>query len=480
MGALLLSFSFTAAHQLGLGPEAGDRTQLELVESGRATPNNCLTALYHLSAGDYQKAFDSLTPEGEREFPWLRSYLEGLHSVSSTLIKSESEHFIFCTPHDQEFLKEYALPALEDTATYMEKAWGYRPEGHVRVEIYSNKDDFSKASTLSPETLERSGAIGICKFHRLMILSPRSLPLGYRWLDSLSHEYVHLLINELSGCRMELWLHEGTARYFDTAYRKNPPEFLTPDQKTKLKEALEKDTLISFARMSPSMVVLKDQNEVTLAFAEVSHAVSILVKDSGTNKYAGFLRSLSELPFNDAFKKSFSLTPEDFEKKWRGDLEREKWEKTKGTLSDAVVFKSFSEDDVIGADVQGRVHLGDEMRKRRQFGAALMEYEKALQEEPDNAVVLLKAAKTHLASNDREKAVQKLRRATDKNPNYVTPHIELALLVEPKEALPHLLEANAINPFDPRIHGMLSEIYAKRGEGEKSKRESEIYDLLRR
>src|SRR6185436_16415221 len=101
--------------------------------------------------------------------------------------------------------------------------FGHRPEGKIRVEIYPNKEDFSKASTLSLETLERSGAIGICKFHRLMIMTPQALPIGYRWLDALSHEYIHLTVNEMSASKAELWLHEGTARYFETAYRSQPP-----------------------------------------------------------------------------------------------------------------------------------------------------------------------------------------------------------------------------------------------------------------
>jgi tetratricopeptide (TPR) repeat protein len=69
----------------------------------------------------------------------------------------------------------------------------------------------------------------------------------------------------------------------------------------------------------------------------------------------------------------------------------------------------------------------------------------------EDAVILLKVAKTHLALGNKQKAIDDLRRATEKNPNYITPHIELALLVDEKEALPHWLEAVAINPFDPRV-----------------------------
>jgi tetratricopeptide (TPR) repeat protein len=326
--------------------------------------------------------------------------------------------------------------------------------------------------------LERSGAIGICKFHRLMIVSPRALPLGYRWLDALCHEYLHLIINELSHTKAELWLHEGTARYFETSYRVSPPEFLTPDQKTKLKEAVEGDNLVTFARMSPSMVYLKDQEEVSLAFSQVSYAVSRLVAASNPRFYADFLRDLRELPFSKAFNKRFKLSPDKFEANLKKDLSDEKWEKTKGTMSDTISFKPLDEADAMGADVQGQVRLGDRMRTQGLNEAALIQYERALAQEPDNAIVLLKAARTNLLMNDKDQAIQKLRRATDKNPNYITPHIELAALVGGEEAFRHLQEAMAINPFDPRIHRYLAAYYRENGQNKKADAEQAVLDEL--
>jgi tetratricopeptide (TPR) repeat protein len=102
--------------------------------------------------------------------------------------------------------------------------------------------------------------------------------------------------------------------------------------------------------------------------------------------------------------------------------------------------------------------LGDRFRQSGRLDAALIEYEKALKDEPDNALILLKAAKTHLALGQKDAAIENLRRATAMNPNYGTPHIELALLVEGKEAEEHLQEAIAINPFDPRIKQRQSEL----------------------
>lgn len=472
-----LFLSVAAAFQTEL-PQQQDLTYFELLEAGLVTDKNAPAAYVDLAQGDYAQALKEAEKNPGQVSPWLVDYLKGLNQVFPPLVRFESEHFILWTPPGQEFLADYVLPSLEKTADHLEKTFAYRPKGKIRVEIYPNKEDFSVASTLSLETLERSGAIGICKFHRLMVMSPQSLPIGYRWLDALSHEYLHLNINELSESRCELWLHEGTARYFETSYRIQPPAFLTPDQKTKLLEAQEKKTLVPFARMSPSMVYLKDQEEVSLAFAQVSHAVSVMVRDRGTKQFVAFLMSLRKKPFAAAFQSAYGVKPLEFEKQWQEALGKEKWEKSKGTMSDEVRFTNIDESTAIGADAQGQVRLGDRMRKQNLFEAALIQYEKALEAEPDNAIILLKAAKTNLALKQTEAAISLLRRATVKNPNYITPHVELALLAGPEEALPHLMEAISINPFDPRIHKRLAEIYQAQGKTQDAERENEVFKKL--
>jgi len=462
-------------------PEADSKrlSALEKVEAGLATKRNVPLPLYYLAEGEFDKAYENMTPGVEGAYPWLKDYLEGMKNVSKDLVLYESKNFDLYLPPDQTFLKDYAVPALESIIVHLEKVFDHKPAKKIRVEIYPTKESFSAASTLSMEILKRSGAIGICKFHRLMILSPRGLPLGYRWMDALAHEFMHLMINELSYSQAELWLHEGTARYFDTSYRSNPPSYLTPNQKTNLMEAQEEERLIGFKRMSPSLVYLDSQDEVSLAFAQVSHAIGTLVEREGRKKYAKFLKGMRKESFRDGFKKHYGLTPDEFESRWKEWLSAETWEKTKGAMSDDIHFEALDEDSVIGANVKGKVRLGDRMRQKKLYKAALLQYEKALEEEPDNAIILLKAARTHLSLDQQDQAILRLRRAVKSNPNYGTPHIALAKMVSPKEALPLLLTAVAINPFDPEIHELLSAAYKDLKNPKKSLREEEIFNHLK-
>jgi tetratricopeptide (TPR) repeat protein len=456
-----------------------EQSIFERLEAGQLQEGKDPATFLALANGDYAAALAALPETPDPSLAWYRSYLQGTIEAFSGLVEVPGgRHFRLFVPRGQEFLADYALPSLEKAGDHFERVFGHRPHGQVRVEIYPDKESFSAASTLSLDTLERSGAIGICKFHRLMILSPRALPIGYRWMDALSHEYVHLLVNELTWTKAELWLHEGTARYFETSYRLDPPVFLTPSQKTALLEAREKGELVPFRRMSPSMVYLKDQAEVSLAFAQVSHAVDLMIREKGLPSFRKFFDLLRRSPFPSAFQAVYKMTPETFETRWRDALGKEKWERARGALSDEVRFEGLREEESVGAGAQARMRLGDRMRMRGQMEAALIEYDKALAEEPDNAIVLLKAARTRLAMDRRDEATGLLRRAVEKNPNYGTPMIELAGLVADNEAGPLLLEANALNPFDPRIHRMLSEIHSRAGRAEQARREGEIATLL--
>lgn len=459
--------------------EATAKKITRMMESGIATEKNVPLAVYYLSVGDYAKSLTFMDSETVALFPWLKPYLENLIPISNLLVLTESKHFLLFTPADQVFLADYALPSLEKAADNLDKKFEHRPGGKIRVEIYPTKEDFSTASTLSLETLERSGAIGICKFHRLMIMSPKTLPLGYRWMDALAHEYTHLMVNELSDMQAELWLHEGTARYFETSYRLDPPDYLSPKQKTDLQKASTENRLVSFKRMSPSLVYLKDQDEVSLAFAQVSYSVSRLVQAYSLKKFVHFLMDLKQRPFEESFRRNFSKTLPVFEQEVQSAIPQEKWGKTVGAMDDRVSFQVAEESNFVGADVRGEIRLGDRMRIMGRDDASLIQYQKALEQEPDNGVVLLKVARVQIKLGNKSEAEKNLRRAVEKNPNYGTPYILLATLVESKEAVELLQSALAINPFDPHIHELLSNHYSSLGDQQKSTREREILSGLR-
>jgi len=484
---LMLSHGYVCAHQYGMEDknsvyallESGRMDNVEaLIEKERKNPTNKtqifrLTSLLEFYRGNYNEAVDavkqalSIDP-GDQDLSNIFLYYRAVRGNANGFIQKESEHFIIRAKDKDIILLDYTIECMERSYEVLGKAFQHYPDNKIIVEIYPDKEQFSLASTLSPETLKRSGAIGICKFHRLMILSPRALLMGYRWMDALSHEFTHMMVNHVSGFNTPLWLHEGIARYHETQWRTGPDEkieFLSRGARARLMEAVKDDTLIPFKRMHPSLVYLKNQDEVGLAFSEVSSMVSFIISEYGDDAVVRILQGYEKNNQKKNFKKVFGKSESKLEKKWVRHMQALPQDINKGALGEKYVFDTSADeiDEFVGADVRGKVRLGDKFRKMKRYNVALIQYEHALEKEPENPVVLTKLARCLNEMNRHTEMEEKLRIAVAKNPHYPTAYVLLAdyLYKEERlsEALPLYKEANAINPFNPYIHKNMGLIY---------------------
>jgi len=451
--------------------EAGERDAVENYLKGLSLPKQADAAwrtqsLLDMYAGSYPSAWTAIQQVSDRD-SWTvqqRAYLEGLLAAATDFIETPSDHFLLRARPQDAFLGQYVMKSLESAYSKMSEIFGIKASSRVVVEIYPDEDRFSVASTLGADTLERSGAIGICKFRRLMILSPQAMPLGYRWLDALAHEYNHYIINQISGSLCPLWMHEGVARYYETAWRRTGPFEHPAAAENQLAEAaLAESTtnqkLISFARMEPSMVYLNNQEEVSLAFSEVSDAIGYLVDRFGPEKLVLLLANFKKFPRAEAFEKALGVSEEEFEAAWRDSLKDRQWKTSKGAMAQKIRLKPVDEMEFVGVDAQGHLRLGDRLRQEDQPAAALVQYKKALEQEPDNGVILVKAARMYLATENGKKAEESLKHAIAKNAAYVTPYVMLGEYYYEdgryEEAQQLLQEALEINPFHPKVHELL-------------------------
>jgi tetratricopeptide (TPR) repeat protein len=437
--------------------------------------------------GDYAAAVRemelALKSSQNRDYENLKLYYQAIESFNSEAKESSTEHFILHLRGPDGILYGYAAPALEKIYSGIGKDLGCFPADKVIVEVYSDKKQFALASTLGDETLEKSGTIGICKFNRIMILSPGLLPTGYRWLDTLAHEYTHFLVNRLSRAKCPLWLHEGIAHYYETLWRLDEPAFLGQSTKNILASAQKSGKFITFKRMYPSLVYLDSQDEMALAFAEAALAVDLLRKSYSNDIIPKLLEAAAGADMEKAFNVTIRLSQEGFEKKLFAYLKGLKIEEAAGALNDQVEFTAKKpEDDYIGADEAGLVRLGDKMREINRPDAALIQYRKALEAEPANPLILTKAARCYLEMEKPDDAITHLKAAVEKNPNYVTPFELLGEIYFSKgsftEAVKYLEEAIAINPFDPHTHFYLIKSYLALGDLENAKKENEVNSKL--
>ncbi len=486
---------FSAGHARSMDMkvlEAGDFSDVARLRGEALKKNQPAAAAYYdgLGAfyrGDLKAAEEFLRNAGLPEAGWMRDYIRGVEPILGPMESRESEHFILRVPAKDIFLAPYAFDALEKAYRELGADFGLYPKDKVIVEIYPTRETFSAASTLSMEILERSGAVGICKFRRLMLVSPEQLAFGYRWLDTLSHEYAHYLINLKSRGQCPLWLHEGIAKYIETRWRRKDPDYLTPGNRTELARALKENKLIPFARMEPSMVYLKDQEEVRLAFSQVSHAAGAIEKIQGREAIMKILAALAGgKSRSEAFQEVLGMNDQAFETKWKEILGVENLQESPGAAPDVIVAagKENEVDDLVPSEVRVHLRLGERMQKAGENRAALIQYEKALAREPNNPVALVRAARLCLTLEDRVRAVGYLERCAKENPNYPTGFVllgrEKVRLGQWEEARSRFEAANALNPFNPAVHEQLAQIYQKLGQSELSDREAAALAALQR
>jgi tetratricopeptide (TPR) repeat protein len=420
--------------------------------------------------------------------------------VHKSFKRFESSHFILYVDEKRDaILVPHALDALEKTYEAIGAELGYFPKEKVRVEVAPDATTFNAISTLSLRDIEETGAVGICKFNKLMIISPRALSFGYRWVDSLSHEYLHYVIVNLSNNQAPIWLHEGMARFYETRWRKPAPnskdaheDYLTPANQTLLVQALEKNQFVSFKQMEPSLIHLDTPEQVQLAYAEAASAVDFINQSKGKTGVRDLLATLKDKPTPEAVEKVYGMGFDAFETKWKAFLKAKGLKTIEGSrVRHLRVKKDQREDEEVvelreiqSAIARNRTHLADQMLAKGRPVAALNEYQRALQASPQSPVILSKLGRVLIEQNRAEEALPLFKKALDIDPDSSNTYVQLGRGYHAtknfREARSVLEEAIQLNPYNPLIYRLLTEVYTALGDSEKARQAKNTLDSLAR
>ncbi|MCU0695390.1 MAG: hypothetical protein MUC96_02545 [Myxococcaceae bacterium] len=432
--------------------------------------------------GDYQKAFDELSASGVRDKPgsWLR-LVKDTRDIVKDHSRAESEHFVFLYPKGKDgVLVPWALEALEGIHAALAKDLGHTPKGKIRVEIVSSATELAKVSTLSREAIRTTGTIAICKFNKLMVTSPKAVVRGYDWLDTLAHEYVHLVVSQKSRNTVPIWMHEGLAKYLESRWRGPAGGAMTPSTLALLGSRVRSNTLVPFEKMHPSMALLPTAEDAATAFAEVFFAMHLVDTESGPGALA---RLLAEMGRGSSDKAAVEAVTKkkwpDFERAWMAHLKKqpypkelippsahekkqlvegdtkEKDPKKKGKKEREVSFGDFAE--VQETPARKAAHLGELMRERRRMGAAAEHYQKAYSLVGDRyESVSNKYALTLLELKRFDEAEKVLLGSLVTHPGSAATNTHLARIALRAKKFDVVkkasLDALAVNPFDPEVH----------------------------
>ena len=451
--------------------------------------------------GDYPDALRlmqrSLAVGGEDELRrGFALFIEETAQALAPYKRYETPHFIIFLDEKQDgVLVDYLAAALEKTEQAMARLYGFRPREKVRVELFRDAGAFYRGSALSARDIEVAGAVGLAKFNKLQFLSPRALVHGYRWLDAISHEYMHYLIVKLTANKAPIWFHEGFAKYEEDKWRQGPG-YLSPLYQALLAQALKDGKLIGFEKMEPSLLRLETPEEVQLAYAQSASAIEFIIQSRGQEVLKQVMARMAESRTpgaGEAIREVMGMDFTRFAEEWKGHLAAKAGV---GTDLKSVpvnvrrykVREGETEDgrmelkEIKSLVARNRAHLGDRLKERGRMRAAALEYRRALTELGDSLPIMNRLSAALIDLGQTEEALAILRRALELDPDHPTPYVQLGQIYLQRKvcrAAGQVFEGSLqINPFNPEVHAGLAAALAALGDEAGSARERKIANTL--
>jgi len=430
-----------------------------------------------LGEGRYPEAVELLEAAGGDDRPgsYLRLARDTL-SVMKDHLRAESEHFVFLYPPGKDaVLAPWALETLEAQRSALLADLGYAPPGKVRVELVSDAAELARASTLSKKEIDATGTIAICKFNKLIVTSPKAVLKGYDWLDTLAHEYTHLVVTQKGHNSVPIWLQEALAKYLESRWRGAAGKALPASSRALLAERVKHNTLIPFSKMHPSMAKLPSWQDAATAFAEVFFAAEYLDKEHGRKALRGIVDAMGtgdsdQQAVEAVTGHSFSA----FERGWMAYLRAQPVPKAPAAGAGKLVLRDPkaqpSEPEAKGREIgfqdfqdvqepaaRRYAHLGELFRERGRYLAAAEEFGHAhglvgnKYESVSN-----KYALALFAIRRVDEAEKVLLGALEEHPASATTQVHLGRIYLARGDWPRARDAYraaiAQDPFDPEIH----------------------------
>jgi tetratricopeptide (TPR) repeat protein len=429
--------------------------------------------------------------EGRKAFAALA---ESTHDTLKEYRQYETAHFLISLDERRDaVLVGYLGDALERTYRLVADQFGFQPPEKVRVELFPDTRAFYYASTLSARDIEVSGAVGLTQFNKLMFLSPRALVQGYRWLDAISHEYMHYMITKLTANNAPIWFHEGLAEHEETRWR-GANGGLSPAHETLLARALAEDRFISFERMDPGLVKLPTPEDVQLAYAEAASSIEFIISQrgyGGLKAVMGQMAESGEKGAESAVRSILGWTLAEFDEQWKAYLRSKGFKEAEGAAIHRFKLKEGLADDdrmeireIKSMVARNRAHLGDLLQEKGRPEAAVLEYGRALQDAQDSVPLLNRLSEALVRLGHDSQALEYLKRANRLAPDHPVTHTRLGQLYlklkEWKEAEEAFQNAIQTNPFIPEVHRDFAVLYEMLGKRDAAQKEKEIFSRLTR
>lgn len=456
-----------------------DETRAVLAELEKRAPDTAevkwLKAELAFQSGDYATAVKLLEPLPDTAVDGLVGQTKKL--AASTLgvtetfveVRSPAGHFVIRhAPGPDATIATLAGEVLDAAWERIGEDLGYKPADPIRVELLGAPSDLAKLSPLTEADIETTGTIALAKYNKLMVVSPRATIFGYPWMDTLAHEYTHLVVSRVAHDTVPVWLQEGLARFEQTRWRKGPELALGATEQALLSSALKKGRLITFDEMHPSMAKLPSQDAAALAYAEVYTLVAWM---HGKVGYKGIRDALVAQRDGKSARRAVSevlgLSWTAVERAWHGSL---KIDPKATRAGKPIKFGKGGQDsenvglEQVNAKARKHARIGGMLRARGALEAAAVEYEKALGAGSD-PFVAGKLARTLVELGRHERAIELATPLVTVDDHDATAAVTLGIARTARQEWPQAIaayeQALRVSPFDPTTRCGLAEAYGK-------------------
>ena len=166
-------------------------------------------------------------------------------------------------------LLPYLAEVTREMRTVFRQRLGVEMPRPLRVELVRDQMALSALTGLPLEAARTTGTIGVAKWGRVIVVSPRATEKGYPVFDTIAHELVHLALTRGSGDRAPLWLQEGVARELETGWRAKHAFDGQPDADDLALFGIRKKLGPDIDKIGPSIALLPSAEEAQVTYAKV-------------------------------------------------------------------------------------------------------------------------------------------------------------------------------------------------------------------
>ena len=467
------------------------------IDGDNATDPDVLAvaAEVHFFAGRYPVAHAVLKKAVEAgwndRFDELPLYERTLYTTAGWTEETRGRFTVRWRPGVDAVLIDDAFDTLERAEEHIAPLMGGPPPGNTILEIHPTVNSFIAASSLMKSDVHTTGTVALSKWSRLLVSSPRTRGRGYGWMDTIAHEYIHLVVayrGNGDDSRVPVWLQEAIAKYLDSRWRDGRDHFrLDLRQQGYLARALKQDDLVTFEEMHPSLAKLPDPERAALAYAQLASLMDFCFRRGGEDVLTRVLPlTMAGVDPRDALATGAGY--DDFQEllsDWRDyvatlDLEE-------GELAELPVMldggDDLDADPVLSRDEQlaRYARLGDILLERDFPEAAIVEYDKAVSTSGHPSPYLAnQLASAHVATGDSREAERVLEASLEEYPEFGLTRKALGKLYEgserPAAAEEQFAEAVALQPFDPELQAAMARLG---GPADRARRERYLAILRR-